>query len=287
MKWSIIIDVSFIKGLKIWNGEQIELSLKLHLCGGDLLEVPCSRAAHTFRTNQKTHQLDSIDVAARNFKRIAEVWLGDYKEVLYRSDPKFNLSDPGDLTIAKLVKEKLKCKPFQYFLENVAPEMYTRYYYQLHYPGHFAWGYVKSDAFPTHCFDYDNFKKSISLGKCQIFDGTNLKWSQKFRLTWHRKLRHYEKDVCLQENVIFDYCHYSDGFKHQNWKYDVNTKQLMCLKSIHWCLTTSMDKKLSLKPCNISDVSQKWTWSHVNETALRNFDKINFEHNSFVGLNDP
>lgn len=122
--------------MQIWNGEQIELSLKLHLCGGDLVEVPCSRVAHTYRTNQRNHLLNDTDFSAKNFKRIAEVWLDDYKEVVYRADPeRFNV-DPGDLSKPKLVKEKLKCKSFQHFLDYVEPdEMYKRYFYQLQYPG--------------------------------------------------------------------------------------------------------------------------------------------------------
>lgn len=132
------------EGLQIWNGEQIELSLKLHLCGGELLKIPCSRLSHTFRSNQRNHNLDGVDVAARNFKRVAEVWLDEYKEVLYRADPdRFGKVDAGDLTKAKLVREKLKCKPFQYFLERIAPEMYTRYFYQAQFPGYFAWGGIR------------------------------------------------------------------------------------------------------------------------------------------------
>jgi polypeptide N-acetylgalactosaminyltransferase len=132
------------EGLQIWNGEQIELSLKLHLCGGDLLEIPCSRLCHTFRSHQKNHQLDGVDVAARNFKRVAEVWLDEYKEVLYSADPeRFGNVDAGDLTKATLVHEKLNCKPFGYFLERIAPEMYTRYFYQAKFPGFFAWGAIR------------------------------------------------------------------------------------------------------------------------------------------------
>lgn len=229
--------------------------------------------------------MDGVDFATRNLKRIAEVWLDEYKEVVYRADPKFNLSDPGDLTIPKLVKQKLNCKPFQYFLDKIAPEMYTSFYYQLDYPGHFAVGAVKSDALPTHCLNYNSVSKPIELYKCRNWSETDIMWSQKIRLTWHKKLRHYKSDHCLQDNLVFDHCNYSDGSENQNWKYDIDTKQLIIQNSKHLCLTTAVENKtLSLKACNETDVNQKWTWSSFNDTALRNFDKINFKFNTVVGL---
>jgi polypeptide N-acetylgalactosaminyltransferase len=60
--------------LIIWNGENYELSLKLWLCGGQLLEVPCSRIAHTFRSrNIYRKNAGTKDFAYHNLKRIAEV----------------------------------------------------------------------------------------------------------------------------------------------------------------------------------------------------------------------
>lgn len=94
--------------------------------------------------NLDCFRIDGVDVAARNFKRVAEVWMDGFKEVVYKADPwRFDNVDPGDLTHAKLVKQKLNCKPFQYFLENIAPEMYERFFYQADYPGYFALGGIR------------------------------------------------------------------------------------------------------------------------------------------------
>lgn len=61
--------------LQIWNGENYELSFKLWLCGGQLLEVPCSRVGHIWRHKIAYRAEATFDFVAHNFKRIAEVLL--------------------------------------------------------------------------------------------------------------------------------------------------------------------------------------------------------------------
>lgn len=65
-----------------------------------------------------------MDFSGRNLKRVAEVWLDDYKEMLYKGEPeRYSIIDPGDLTKQFEIKNSLNCKPFKYYLDVVVPEM--------------------------------------------------------------------------------------------------------------------------------------------------------------------
>ena len=73
-------------GLKIWGGENFELSYKLWMCGGRILFVPCSRAGHIYRLpewhgNEKPVQENNISVTLINYMRVVEVWWDDWKKV--------------------------------------------------------------------------------------------------------------------------------------------------------------------------------------------------------------
>lgn len=52
-------------GLKIYGGDQLEMSLKINLCGGILYETPCSRIAHLYRRFPYRKHQNGIDYKAR------------------------------------------------------------------------------------------------------------------------------------------------------------------------------------------------------------------------------
>lgn len=62
-------------GLDIWGGEQYELSFKIWLCGGTMVDSPCSRIGHIYKHNPFPDPRGGKDYLSKNFKRVAEVWM--------------------------------------------------------------------------------------------------------------------------------------------------------------------------------------------------------------------
>ncbi|KAB0404727.1 hypothetical protein E2I00_000344 [Balaenoptera physalus] len=112
--------------MSLRGGENLELSLKTWLCGGSVEILPCSRVGHVYR-NQDAHSPLDWEATLRNKVRIAETWLGAFKETFYRHSPEaFSLSKAGkpDCTERQQLQRRLSCRTFHWFLANIYPELY-------------------------------------------------------------------------------------------------------------------------------------------------------------------
>lgn len=59
---------------------------------------------------------------------MAEVWMDEYKEYLYMRNPDMYANvDAGDLSKQKAIREKLQCKPFKWFMEEIAFDLPKKY----------------------------------------------------------------------------------------------------------------------------------------------------------------
>ena len=108
-------------GMGRWGSENIEISLRTWLCGGQIRVAKDSFVAHAFRS-KFPYKVDNNDII-RNAVRVASVWMdGEYLErfaaakKLKMKDGKVDM-DIGDISDRLELKKKLHCKPFSWYVD--------------------------------------------------------------------------------------------------------------------------------------------------------------------------
>ncbi|CAH8605420.1 unnamed protein product [Heterobilharzia americana] len=199
-------------GLVIWGGEQYELSFKIWMCGGRMIDAPCSRIGHIYRKYPTNFPQSGLgNFVGRNYKRVAEVWMDEYKEYIYKRRPNYRQLDAGDLSEQYKLREKLK-----------SFDLVKKY--PLIEPIPMAVGEIRSIADPSLCLDAVGATESIpvKLRPC-IKDNPDASGVQKFEYYFHEDIRVMKQVSCLdvpdskhKASVLLYACHGLRG--NQHWK---------------------------------------------------------------------
>ncbi|RMC15736.1 hypothetical protein DUI87_07939 [Hirundo rustica rustica] len=124
-----------------------------------------------------------------------EVWGGENLE--------FSFREPyGDVTERRLLREKLKCKDFKWFLENVYPELHV----PEDRPGFF--GMLKNRGMENFCFDYNPTNEHQVTGQRVIlYPCHGMGQNQFFEYTSHNEIRYNTRqpEVCAAVDSGTDY----------------------------------------------------------------------------------
>lgn len=107
-----------------WGGENIEMSVRVWTCGGRIEIVPCSHIFHWFRKSRP--YVFHGEAFRRNSKRAALVWLDSYASLAMPTDSTYQKLDAGDLSSRVALRRQLGCKPFQWYIDHVDPEILNR-----------------------------------------------------------------------------------------------------------------------------------------------------------------
>lgn len=237
----------------------------------------------------------------RNYKRVAEVWMDEYKEYIYARRPHYKKIDPGDLTKQKSIRDRLQCKSFKWFMDNIAFDL-TKKYPPVDPPDG-AWGEIRNLA-ADKCIDtrFKGHNERFELEPC-VKDNPKGGGEQYFVYTWHKDIRPNKRNKCFDVSTSHDHspvvlfpCHskllergseYSTagallsffacyanllfvlGMQgNQLWRYRLKTKNLFHPIS-NMCLDCDPGRReIFMSACDESKQSQKWQFEKVNATVV-------------------
>ncbi|XP_053324253.1 polypeptide N-acetylgalactosaminyltransferase 12 [Spea bombifrons] len=172
---------SYDTGMEVWGGENLEFSFRIWQCGGSLEVHPCSHVGHVF-PKQAPY---SRSKALANSVRAAEVWMDEYKELYYHRNPHARLEPYGDVTERRQLRQKLQCKDFKWFLENIYPEIHV----PEDKPGQF--GMLKNKGMLNYCFDYNPPNENEVTGqKIILYPCHGMGQNQFFEYTSYNEIRY-------------------------------------------------------------------------------------------------
>ncbi|XP_037809973.1 polypeptide N-acetylgalactosaminyltransferase 5 isoform X2 [Lucilia sericata] len=241
---------SYDEGMDIWGGENLEMSFRVWMCGGVLEIAPCSRVGHVFRKSTPyTFPGGTTEIVNHNNARLVEVWLDDWKEFYYSFYPGARKASAGDVSERKALRDRLKCKSFRWYLENIYPEslMPLDYYYL---------GEIRNAETET-CLDTMGRKygEKIGVSYCHGLGG-----NQVFAYTKRQQIM--SDDLCLDASAALGpvnmvRCHNMGG--NQEWVYDAEDKSIRHTNTGNCLQRPSREDPTTplLRPCDFSQ-GQQW-----------------------------
>lgn len=255
---------SFDDGMKIWGGENIELSIRVWTCGGRLIHVACSKIGHIARDQPYSFLEDRTAIEIYNYKRVVEVWFDDYKQYVYQIYPTMKDVDAGDISKRQEIRRTLKCKPFSWFLQTVWPELLP---YQHNSK---VWGKVQTDMLARKiCLNNNKYlfswPEKLRVRPCQEDPVTEV-----FALTNNGQLRTVLQCVVVILDGL-DYVPYLQSCPEvrnitaTHWSYEF---QVLKHAATALCLEVSeTGLHLVMNTCDKSNKHQKWEFKVFRENT--------------------
>ncbi|XP_045867759.1 LOW QUALITY PROTEIN: inactive polypeptide N-acetylgalactosaminyltransferase-like protein 5 [Meles meles] len=112
------------RDMELSGAENLELSLRIWMCGGQLFVLPCSRVGHINKPCFPNRPCFMKSVTYNNL-RLVHVWLDQYKEQFFFTQPGLKSVAYGNISERVELRKRLGCTPFQWYLDNVFPELET------------------------------------------------------------------------------------------------------------------------------------------------------------------
>ncbi|CAG4949207.1 unnamed protein product [Parnassius apollo] len=262
-----------------WGGENLEMSFRIWQCGGTLETIPCSRVGHVFRSFHPYGLPAHTDTHGINTARMAEVWMDDYAELFYLHRPDLrNNPKIGDVTHRRILREKLQCKSFQWYLDHVYKEKFV--------PVRDVYGFGRFTN-PSSGLCLDTLQREGEASPLGVYPcHDTLQATQYLSLSLSGELRDEEKCAELQysrrnpdeggegegRKVLMVTCHEKD--RGQKWRY-LSSKQLQHVES-QLCLEAGPQPgaDVAARPCRRDAPAQRWRIDYSEDNDFRATNEV-------------
>ncbi|ODM95842.1 Polypeptide N-acetylgalactosaminyltransferase 3 [Orchesella cincta] len=259
--------------MKIWGGENHELSFRGWMCGAVLEIAPCSHVGHLFRKSSPYTFPGGVgDTLNSNLARVAMVWMDEWKDFFFKIHPEIAVYAHNQSIEDRLIlrHEKLQCKSFKWYLENIWPSHFMPFEDRF-------FGKVRNVK-SQKCLQSPRTKTFgqpyglASVSECIIETYS----PQLFILTPDGYFK-TDDSVCLdapehRDSVSEVRIMACNTLERQRWRYDKNTERIIHTISSK-CLDLPSKKKLPVSPtggivlelraCDDKSKSQTWTLEDV------------------------
>ena len=206
----------------------------------------------------RVHPTDTLRdgrTAERDFVRTAELWLDDYKKYFYAAKAGVVGVAPGDMAAMLNVKKHLKCRPFKWLLDHIAPDVFVPSSGHVRQRGMLQ-GYI------GRCVD----KMGHGAGGVPGLYICHGKSSTQIWLFTSRFEIRTIDGLCLDYagtsaggDVVMQPCHHARG--NQEWRFNLSGSKRIMHALSRLCLEVTPERQLRMMTCQ--DIpSQAWAWGH-------------------------
>ncbi|GCC29031.1 hypothetical protein chiPu_0007467 [Chiloscyllium punctatum] len=254
-------------GMLMWGTENVELSLRVWLCGGSVEVLPCSRVGHVYRKSVP-YSPPYEEIVVKNKVRVAEVWLDSFKEIFYKQDmPSYLLSKIAvpDCMERLQLRKRLSCKHFHWFLTNIYPELYLSED-KSGYFGAARQRFLLYNVGTGYCANYETKWSTggypVALTQCSGHGNQHFEYNNIREIRFGAMVQ-----FCIDvnnEQVILQNCRGNRLESQQQWDVQKSGEIIhvftgKCIEAIK----NGPSKDLFLRPCNKYTTQQLWRLEKV------------------------
>lgn len=239
----------------MWGAENVEMGFRTWMCGGRVECAPCGYVYHIYRKSGKGYSSPPAALS-KNRLRTARLWTDHFYQLAKLFIHPLD-ADIGSLDTMLALKERLQCKNFTWFLDNVDQIQPLRKITRVP-----LLGQIRNAHATWMCVDtLANSKTGKPYGGFHCHDGGGTQGFL-YDTDSNMMVTFMDESVCLSPNFVLSSC---SDMRTGNGKWFLDdTKRLRWSNGTDYCLSVNKSdephERLKWESCDQDDKALQWDY---------------------------